>query len=107
MKRIGMVIRVRPEKLAEYKKLHANPWPQVLEILRQHHVKNYVIYQHDDLLFGHLEYHGDDYQADMKKVAAHPVTQEWWTFTDPCQEPLASRKPGEWWAEMDEVFFMA
>ena len=24
----------------------------------------------------------------------------------PCQAPLATRKAGEWWAEMDEVFHL-
>lgn len=107
MKRVGMVIHVKPEKLAEYKKLHAEPWPGVLEALRKHHVHNYVIYQHADLLFGHLEYDGSDFKADMAEIAKDPVTQEWWKLTDPCQSPLATRKEGEWWAEMEEVFYMA
>jgi L-rhamnose mutarotase len=107
MKRVGMVIHVKPEKLAEYKRLHADPWPGVLETLRKHHVRNYVIYQHADLLFGHLEYHGSDFAADMAEIAKDPVTQDWWKLTDPCQSPLVTRKDGEWWAEMEEVFFMA
>ena len=51
-----------------------------------------------------MEYHGDDYAADMALIAADPKTQEWWTHTDPLQEPLPDRKPGEWWAAMQEVF---
>jgi len=45
-----------------------------------------------------------DYAADMAKMAADPKTQEWWAVCMPCQEPLATRKQGEWWADMDEVF---
>jgi L-rhamnose mutarotase len=106
MKRMGMVIRVKPEKLEEYKRLHAEPWAEVLQMLRECHVRNYVIYQHADLLFAHFEYHGQDWQADSRKMAADPTTQAWWKQTDPCQEPLHSAKSGEWWASMDEVFFM-
>jgi L-rhamnose mutarotase len=40
----------------------------------------------------------------MAKMAADPLTQEWWTHCMPCQEPLETRKPGEWWASMEEVF---
>ena len=40
----------------------------------------------------------------MARIAADPTTQEWWKRTDPCQEGLTTRKPGEWWAEMTEVF---
>ena len=33
MKRIGMTIGIRPDKIDEYKKLHANVWPEVLKNL--------------------------------------------------------------------------
>ena len=106
MKRYGMVIGIKPDKIAEYKKLHAAVWPEVLTILQQHHVKNYSIFLQDNLLFGYLEYHGNDYAADMRQVAAAEATQRWWKLTEPCQEPLSSRKNGEWWATMEKVFHM-
>jgi L-rhamnose mutarotase len=40
----------------------------------------------------------------MAKMAADPKNQEWWAFTIPCQRPLETRKEGEWWAMMEEVF---
>jgi len=101
-----MVIGIKPEKIAEYKKLHAEAWPEVLQALRKHHVKNYSIYLKDNQLFGYLEYHGDDYVADMQKVAENAATQRWWKLTDPCQVPLQTRKDNEWWASMEEVFHM-
>ena len=104
MKRFGMVIGLRPEKLEEYKKLHANPWPGVLEMIRQCNIRNYSIYHKDGYLFGCFEYHGDNFDADMAKMAADPVTQEWWALCMPCQEPLATRAAGEWWASMEELF---
>ncbi|MBN1669120.1 MAG: L-rhamnose mutarotase [Anaerolineales bacterium] len=104
MERYGMVIKVRPEKLAEYKALHAAPWPEVLEMIRQCNIRNYSIYLKDGYLFSYFEYVGDDFEADMAKMAADPKTQAWWQLTDPCQEPLESRDEGEWWARMEEVF---
>ena len=104
MKRYGMLIKVRPEKLDEYKELHANPWPGVLKTIHDCNIRNYSIYLKDGFLFGYYEYIGDDYAADMARMAADPVTQEWWKHTDPCQEPLSTRKEGEWWAIMEEVF---
>ena len=106
MKRYGMVIRVKPEKLDEYKELHANPWPGVLDMIRACNIRNYSIYLKDGYLFSYFEYHGDDFDADMVKMAADPTTQEWCKLTDPCQEPLPSCKEGEWWAKMEEVFHM-
>lgn len=102
--RFGSVIKVRPEKLAEYKDLHANPWPGVLERITASNIRNYSIYYKDGYLFSYFEYWGDDFEADMAKMAEDPVTQEWWTRTDPCQEPLETRAEGEWWAKMEEVF---
>jgi L-rhamnose mutarotase len=40
----------------------------------------------------------------MEKMAADPVTQQWWALCQPFQEPLATRAAGEWWANMEEVF---
>ena len=56
------------------------------------------------MLFAYFEYFGEDFEADMKKMAADPKTQEWWRIMEPMQEPIATRAPGEWWAKMEEVF---
>jgi len=107
--RYGMVIGVRQEKLEEYKRLHAAVWPGVLKTIEDCNIRNYSIYLHqlDDgkyYLFAYFEYVGDDFKADMAKIAADPETQRWWKETDPCQIPLSNRKEGEWWANMEEVF---
>ncbi len=104
-----MVIGLRPEKLAEYKKLHSAVWPDVLRMIHECHIRNYSIYsrQLDDgrhYLFSYFEYTGDDFEGDMAKMAADPTTQRWWSFCKPCQQPLGNRAPGEWWADMEEVF---
>jgi len=104
--RKAMVIRVLPEKLAEYRLLHAAPFVGVLAALKAANVGNYSIFLKDDLLFGYLEYHGTDWDGDMAKVAADPETQRWWSLTDPCQTPLDTADPGEWWSDMEPVFFM-
>lgn len=109
MKRYGMVLGLRPEKVDEYKKLHAAVWPDVLRMIADCHIRNYSIYLRrlDDgqpYLFSYFEYTGDDFAADMAKMAADPATQRWWSFCEPCQKPLADRAPGEWWSAMEEVF---
>jgi len=101
-----MLIRIKPEKIEDYKKLHAEVWPEVLALLGKHHVKNYSIYLKNNLLFGYLEYHGDDYTSDMKHVGEADVTKRWWKLTDPCQEAIEGAQEGEWWSTMEEVFHM-
>lgn len=106
MQRYAAVIRLRPEQEAEYRALHADAWPTVLATLTKANIRNYSIFLRDGLLFSYLEYVGEDYAADMALVAADPETQRWWTFTDPCQQPVESAAPGEWWAPMEEVFHL-
>lgn len=104
--RKGWVIKVKPEKLEEYKALHANPWEAVDAQLKECNIRNYSIYYRDGYLFSYLEYTGTDWEADMAKMAADSATQEWWKLTDPCQEPVESAGEGEWWADMEEVYHL-
>lgn len=106
MRRYGSVIGVKPEAVARYKAYHASVWPEVLDMIRQCNIRNYSIFWKDNLLFGYYEYHGNDYRADMAKMASDPRTQEWWSIMIPMQWPLETRQEGEWWAVMEEVFHM-
>ncbi|MQT11781.1 L-rhamnose mutarotase [Segnochrobactrum spirostomi] len=106
MQRIASVIALNPDRIADYKRLHAAVWPEVLAKIAECNIRNYSIFlrEPENLLFGYYEYHGTDHAADMAKMAADPKTQEWWAVCMPCQAPLETRKRGEWWAGMDEVF---
>ena len=106
MQRMGMVIGLKPEKVAEYKRLHAAVWPEILAKISECNITNYSIYlkEPEDLLFGYWEYRGADFAADAARMAADPRTKDWWAVCMPCQEPLPDRKDGEWWAMMEEVF---
>jgi L-rhamnose mutarotase len=106
MRRFASVVRLRPEKAAEYRALHADVWPGVLAALRRAHVSNYSIFLRDGVLFSYLEYDGEDYEADMARVAEDPETRAWWELTDPCQQPVETAEPGQWWAPMTEVFHL-
>lgn len=104
MKRYGMMIKVKPGKLQEYKRLHADVWPDVLRMIGECNIRNYSIYHKDGVLFSYFEYTGDDFDADMAKMAADPATQKWWDVCKPLLEPLETRGPDEFWAAMEEVF---
>ena len=55
VQRMAMVIGVRPEKIAEYKQLHAEPWPEMDMALSRANIRNYSIYlrEPENLLFGY------------------------------------------------------
>jgi L-rhamnose mutarotase len=110
-KRYGMVLALQSDKVEEYKRLHAAVWPDVLTMIRVCNIQNYSIYLRvldDDqhYLFSYFEYVGDDFAADMAKMAADPATQQWWDLCKPCQKPLDNRAPEEWWSAMEEVFHL-
>jgi L-rhamnose mutarotase len=108
MQRMGMVIGLKPDQIAEYKRLHADVWPGVLEMISACNIKNYSIFlrEPENLLFGYWEYHGTDFEADAARMAADPETQRWWDVCMPLQAPLETRDDGDWWATMDQVFFL-
>lgn len=106
MKRYAQIIRVREDCFDKYRELHANPRSGVNKMINACNIRNYSIYYREGYLFGYFEYVGTDFDADMKKMAADPDTQEWWKETDACQEPVASAAPGEWWSDMEEVYHL-
>ena len=108
MKRMGMVIGVRPDQIADYKRVHAAVWPEILAKISDCNIRNYTIFlrEPENLMFGYWEYHGTDWAADAAKMAADPRTQDWWDMCKPMQQPLETREPGDWWAMAEEVFHL-
>ena len=106
MKRFGQVIGVRPEHFEEYKKYHSAVWPEVLAMIKKCNIQNYTIFYKDNMLYAYFEYTGNNFEADMARMAADSKTQEWWSVMEPMQDPVSTRKPGEWWANMEEVFHL-
>jgi L-rhamnose mutarotase len=107
-RRAGMVIGMKPDRIAAYKALHAASNPGVRDLLSRYHMKNFSIYlqQLDDgkyYLFGYYEYDGGDYDGDMAKLAAEKRNIEWLKITDPMQIPLRGRNS---WTQMEEVYHL-
>jgi len=107
--RYGSVTGLKPEKIAYYKKLHAAVWPAVQQQITASHIQNYSIYLKEidgkQYLFSYFEYAGNDFNTDMKRMAADTTTQRWWKETAPTQIPLPdAAAKGETWSSMEEVF---
>jgi len=106
VRRVGMVIGIRPDRIQAYEALHASSNPGVRDLLDKYHMHNFSIFMHqfDDgryYLFGYYEYTGTDYDADMAKLAKEPRNQKWLLTTDPMQIPLRDQKS---WSKMPEVY---
>ena len=105
VRRFGQVIGVRPEAYDEYVQAHAAVWPSVLRVIHACNIRNYSIFTWgQDTLFAYFEYVGDDFEADMRRMAADPETQRWWSWMNPLQQPVEGRADDEWWHTLREVF---
>jgi L-rhamnose mutarotase len=106
MRRFGQILGLRPEKLAEYKRAHANIWPEIAAAIREAGIRNYSIFHHNGQLFAYYEYVGpaDEYEVRMQALAQAPRMREWWDAMEPMQIPDPEREPDSWWSDMEEVF---
>ena len=106
VKRVGMVVGLRPERMEEYKELHADSHFGVRDLLRKYNVRNFSIFLHQIdgkwYEFGYYEYTGDDFEGDMAEMNAEPRTKEWLKVCDPMQIPLEGEKS---WAIMEQVYY--
>jgi L-rhamnose mutarotase len=104
MKRFAQTISLKPEREKDYIEHHSAVWPGVLKKLKECHISNYSIFVRGSVLFAYFEYTGEDYKADMARMAEDKETQRWWDTVKPLMEPLPDRKEGEFWSDMEEIF---
>lgn len=104
MMRIAQAIGIPAENQAEYMRLHANVPEPVARMIHECNIRNYSIFILNETLFAYMEYIGDNYEADMAKMAADEATQRWWDVCKPLQRPLPERRDGEWWHDLDCCF---
>lgn len=106
MKRIGFLLKVKKEKLEDYKKHHQNVWPEMLEALRQAGWHNYSIFVREDgLLFGYFETE-HSLQAAQAKMAAQEVNTRWQSFMAPYFDSPDNARPDEMFLELNEIFHL-
>ena len=107
MKRMGMVIGVKPERIAEYKKTHAAVWPEVLAKISDCNMRNYTIFlrEPENLLFGYFEA-ADSFQASLAGMETEEVNERWQAAMSPYFEALGGARPDENMLEITEVFHL-
>ncbi|HCC71671.1 MAG TPA: hypothetical protein DEQ09_11045 [Bacteroidales bacterium] len=108
VKRVGMVVKVKPEVIDEYKKLHADGNAGVRDLLEKYNMRNFSIYlvqlaDSNWYEFAYYEYWGDNLEENMKKLAEEPRNIEWLSKCDPMQEGIFEEQEG--WYHMDKIYF--
>jgi L-rhamnose mutarotase len=76
MQRVAFLIRVRPEKLDEYKRLHDPLNAELAAVLRKAGIRNYSLWMRPDgTEFGYLEC--DNWEQTCAELARSPVHDRW------------------------------
>jgi L-rhamnose mutarotase len=106
MRRVGFLLTVRQDKLAEYKAHHQKVWPEMLDALRRTGWRNYSLFMRDDgLLFGYFET-PESFQAALAGMSEEEINNKWQEFMAPYFENLSGVHADESMVELEEVFHL-
>jgi L-rhamnose mutarotase len=106
MRRAAFVLKVRQEKIEEYKARHTSVWPEMLDALRRHGWHNYSLFLRDDgLLFGYLEA-SESLQASLAGMSREEVNARWQDFMTPYFESVGGAHADEQMLALEEVFHL-
>ena len=104
MKRIGFQFKIRKDKIEEYKKIHQNVWPEMLEALRDAGWHRYTLFMRKDgLVFGYFESEHSLAEAQAK-MAEKEINTRWQKFMSPFTDEGA--RPDESFLELEEYFHL-
>jgi len=108
IKRVGMVVKVKKERIEEYKNLHADSNSGVRHLLTKYNMRNFSIFMvqladGEWYEFGYYEYWGNDLDGDMAKLDAEPENMKWLELCNPMQEGILPDQKG--WKVMDRIYY--
>lgn len=105
MERIGFILKVKEDMIEEYKKRHANVWPEMLDALRETGWHNYTLFMREDgLLFGYVE--TPDFEAAKAGMAEKEVNARWQAEMKDFFEALDGQAPDEAMKPLEIVFHL-
>ena len=105
MQRVCFLLKVRQDRLDEYRERHQAVWPDMLTALRAAGWRNYSLFLRDDgLLVGYLE--TDDFDAARAAMEHTEVNARWQAEMAPFFEDLEGQRPDEGLLRLDEAFHL-
>lgn len=105
MKRICFLLKVKSDRLEEYKERHKAVWPDMLAALSQAGWSNYSLFLREDgLLIGYAE--TPDFDRALSQMAATEVNARWQTEMADFFEGVPGRKADEQMVPLEEVFHL-
>jgi len=106
MERVCFLLKVKADRLDEYKERHQAVWPEMLQALSETGWHNYSLFlRGDGLLVGYLE--TPDFQKALQGMAGREVNARWQAEMAPYFEELEGRRPDQGMFSLEEVFHLA
>lgn len=105
MKRVGFILKVKQDRIEEYKERHKEVWPEMLQALRETGWSNYSLFMREDgMLFGYLE--TDDFEKALAGMEERDINAKWQAEMGELFEELDGKRPDEGMIPLEEVFHL-
>jgi L-rhamnose mutarotase len=106
MRRVGFVLQVKQDKIAEYKAHHETVWPEMLDALQRTGWHNYSLFLREDgLLFGYFET-PESFQAALEGMSKEDINKKWQDLMAPYFENLSGAHADKSMLQLEEVFHL-
>ncbi len=105
MKRVGMTWRVDPAHWEEYKAIHLNPWPELMEAIQEVGIHNYNIFAFGTRVFAYMEIEGDDPYAALNVLEQTDIKKKWDEEVTVWVMPQAAEGSDIQFMELEPIFF--
>jgi L-rhamnose mutarotase len=103
--RTCFLLKVRPEKLNEYKARHEKVWPEMLDALRRAGWHNYSLFlQPGGLVVGYVE--ADDFDRCHEAMRHDPVNARWQAEMAPFFEAPEGATADDFMLPLEEIFHL-
>jgi L-rhamnose mutarotase len=105
MERVCFLLKVRKEKIAEYKERHAQVWPEMLDALSATGWRNYSIFLREDgLLVGYCEV--ESFTKALEDMKSYPINDRWQKSMASFFEEMHGGGPDDNMIQLEEVFHL-
>lgn len=106
MHRVCFLLRVRRDRLDEYRARHADVWPAMREALSRHGWTNYTLFLRDDgLLVGYVE--TPDFAKAVAGMQDEEINRRWQGEMAPFFEALEGSAADTSMRPLEEIFHLA
>ncbi len=105
MQRICFLLKVKPDRIEEYKARHREVWPEMLQALSESGWHNYSLFMREDgMIVGYFE--TPDFEAARRNMAEREVNTRWQTEMAPFFEALDGGFADQNMLVLEEVFHL-